>query len=263
LTTFIDFTKIDEIRLEMTVEVKTVDGLTSIGTIVEILSKNDTPEGLNVLLDNGDSGNIIKIVNSLDYIKKRILTETHNSENKFGFYEDVMRNEVIPKTIQSFLNSDGGYLYLGVFDDGKNAKEKLIGLASEKKILEDHLIKTKKMNPDENLSDEKFQDYYVSDIENTLEKLLVSDTNFGPLLEYEFRIFDGVFILEINIKRSDFPVFYKHWSKKNKEIEFDIFENGEKITTRKLDYFAYRDGSRKVPVDTFENFYKFLKKKSK
>ena len=107
------------------------------------------------------------------------------------------------------------------------------------------------------MSDGKIEDHFVSDIEYVLTKYLKSETSFGPLLDYDFPIVDGKKILEINIKSSAKPVFYKHLSSNNREKQFQIFYNNEKQFERILDDFYYREGSHKEPITTFEEFLRY------
>lgn len=258
----VDTTKISDIRIGMTVKINLQNkpNTFSVGKIYEIISKNDDPTGIVVSLENGDIGNVTEVINSPEIIKERILaTESHNSENKLNFYEPVMKDKVIPLTIQSFLNSDGGYVYIGIYDDGKTPTETFVGLQEDRKILEDALIKSQKLKFGEKLSDTKFMDIFRSDIEKTLDKFLACDENIGSLIDFDFPIIDEVMILEINVTSSPSPVFYKHKSRNNKEINFEIYENGKKIGDRRLDEFYYRDGSRKTRTETFEDFYKYFK----
>ena len=62
---------------------------------------------------------VVQVINSIEIIKNRIMREDQYTENKSRFGEDIMRHNVIPKTIQSFLNSEGGYLYIGIGDTGE------------------------------------------------------------------------------------------------------------------------------------------------
>lgn len=256
---FIDIRKISDVRLEMECVILMDNRKRSTGIIDFIRSKKDEPDGLYVVLKNGDSGNIIKITNSTESIKNRILSESHTSENKLNFYEPVMQDEQIPHTVQAFLNGNGGYLYIGVFDDAKTESEKLVGLSTEKKILEEKLIQERKLESGGKVTWLKFEDLYVDEIEKKLNKTLSSETNFGPLIKYKMRSIDDINILELNIKQCPTPVFYKHLNKKNKIKQFDIFFNNEKVTSRELDDFYYRDGSKKEPIYTFEEFYQYLK----
>ena len=243
-----DPTKLSDVRPGMYVKIKTRNNETSEGKINSIRSKEDNPEGILVFIDNGKLGNIIEIINSIDKIKERILSETQNSENKSNFYQPVMQYEVIPKTIQSFLNANGGYLYVGVKDDAP-PEEKIIGLNNDRKILEKRYGK---------LSDDKFKDQFRSDVEKTLDKFLTSDASYGPLLDFDFPVFDGKMILEINVTRCPAPVFYKCLNRNNKETVFEIHLNGNEVTRRRLDEFHYRDGSRKKHCETFEELYSYI-----
>ncbi len=195
--------------------------LESKGVVYEILSKCDDHKGIIVLLDNGDSGHVVEIFpsSSVEIMIERIMdTESHVSENKLNFYEPVMMNKVIPLTVQSFLNSDGGYLYIGIFDPGVTVNEKIVGLKEDRDMVREKLIKLKKIEPEQELSDTEFKDKLVSDMEQILGKFIVSDTPLGPLLDFKFPTINGVMILELNIKRSSMPFFYKHKDKKSKEI---------------------------------------------
>jgi len=243
-----DHTKLSNIRIGMTVRIKIVnDASESEGQVFKVFSKNDDPDGILVLLEGGRIGNVIKIINSPEIIKKRILSETQNSENKSNFYQPVMQNEVIPKTIQSFLNADGGYLYIGVKDDAP-PEEKIIGLDEDRKTLEERYGK---------LSDDKFSDKFRSDVEKTLDKFLASDASFGSLLDFDFPVIDGKMLLQIDVKRSPAPVFYKCLNRNNKETVFEICLNGNEVTRRRLDEFHYRDGSRKRHCETFEEYHEY------
>jgi len=245
-----DVTKLSDIRTEMYVKIKTRENEIIEGKIHTVVSKNDDPNGILVFLENGQRGNILEIINSKEKIKERILSETQNSENKLNYYEEVMSQDVIPKTIQSFLNAVGGYLYIGIDDDAP-AGEKIVGL---------DIDRHEKESKEGKLSDDKFKDLLRSDIEKMLDRLLSCNSSLGPLLSFDFLIIDGKMILEIDIKRSPEPVFYKHISRNNKEIEFGIFINDKRFTGRRLDDFWHRDGSRKKLCETNEEFYDYLRR---
>ena len=246
-----DPTKLSDVHPGMYVKIKTRNNEISDGEINKVVSTDDDPQGIQVFLTNGKLGNIIEIINSIEKIKERILNETQYSENKSNFYQPVMQNGVIPKTIQSFLNADGGYLYIGIKDNAQ-PEEKIIGLDEDRKILEERYGK---------LSDDKFKDKFRSDIEKTLDKFLASDASFGPLLDFDFPVIDGKMLLEIDVKRSPEPVFYKCLNRNNKETVFEIHINGNEVTRRRLDEFHYRDGSRKRHCETFEEYQDYVKKR--
>ena len=246
-----DPTKIENVREDVYVKIRVLSNPNQFSEDIvhRVISQNDYKEGIIVVLKNGKKGHTINIINSPEIIKERILTETQNSENKSNFYQPVMQNEVIPKTIQSFLNADGGYLYIGVKDDAP-PEEKIVGLDEDRKILEERYGK---------LSDDKLKDQFRSDVEKTLDKFLASDASLGPLLDFDFPVIDGKMLLQIDVKRSPAPVFYKCLNRNNKETVFEICLNGNEVTRRRLDEFHYRDGSRKKHCETFEEYQNYVK----
>jgi len=252
----VDTTNLSNIYPSITVRISVRDqgSRTETGKVISVNSTIDNPKGIEVSIDGGLTGNVIEVINSVDILKERILHETHFSENKDSFTNDHMSDEVIPKTIQSFLNSNGGSLFLGIKDDGKTIEEKLAGLKTDRDYYE-----TKYNAP---MSDDKFKDKLRSELMESLDSNLVSDIRLGELLHFEWFSIDGKIILEINIPASKTPIFYRHIQKtgrqKGKPIEFDVGvtknNNFELHTTRQLDDFYIRDGSRKVRLSTFQEF---------
>ena len=217
------------------------------GKIFKILSDVDLTK-IRVLLTNGDTGTVVNVINSEEIIKKRIMTETQYTENKDRFNIDVMRNKVIPKTVQSFLNSDGGYLYIGVKDTG-NLKERLVGLSYDF----DHI------NSDSHtLSNEKLCDKLEIMIMDTLEKYLISDMQLGSLIKINFINILNIQIIEIAIKKSSQPWFFRNISK-NKEIKFELCINEKTIGQRYMDDFYIRRGGSKKLLETHKEFYDYAK----
>ena len=126
------------------------------------------------------------------------------------------------------------------------------------------MLKRNELEPGSKLSEGKFIDELTMMIIAVLEKFLVSDYPImsaveGPLIDFDFPVINDVRILEVNVKQSPEPFFFKYISKKNKEIEFDIILNNEKVTTRKLDEFYYREGGQKERIHTFHEFFKYYK----
>ena len=242
-----DVTKLSDIHVGLIVKIKT-DNQVFQGKIYEIISISDNPDGLKIALESGKRGNVIEVLKSPEIIKDRIFeTESHYSDNKQNFYEPEMRYDAIPKAIQAFANSQGGFLYIGVKDDAP-AEEKIVGLDEDREIA---------IRSNGELSEGKFQDVLRGDIEDTLEKFLRCTNSVVSLLDFDFPQIDGKIILEITIKRSPAPIFFKYLSRKQKEIIFSI-EIGGKKKDRKLDEFWYRAGSRKRQIETLEDFYAFL-----
>lgn len=255
----VNTTKLSDISVGMSVNIRVLNkNKFSIGKVCEIISKKDDPDGIIVLIDKGLIGNIFSIhdVNRIIEIKERILkNESHTSENKQNFYEPDMREKAIPATVQSFLNADGGYLYIGIFDAGNTPSEKFRGLCDDKEYVKQKLVKSKQLQPHEILTDAKFFDTFQSDIEKTLDKYLISDNPLGPLIDYDFPKIEGVTILEMSIRKSENPVFSK------KSEIFDLYQDGKKVGSTNRDIFYFRDGSRKKPIETFQDFFKYLKDK--
>ena len=245
-----DVTKVSDVHVGYVVEIK-LRGVstTSFGKIIEILSGMDNPNGIEVRIEGGQVGNIIKIINSPEIIKERIFqTESHYSDNKLNFYEPIMRYHSIPLAIQAFANADGGFLYIGVKDDAPSDK-KIVGLEEDRQFV-------RRNNPD--ISEEKFQDGFRGDIEDVVDKYLKCTKQVTKLLDFDFPEIDGKIILEITIKRSTEPIFFKYFTRKNNEMAFSIKIN-DKVKERRLDEFWYRAGSRKHQAETFEEFYQYFR----
>lgn len=252
----IDTTKLSNIFPSLIVKINVKDQFpeTEIGKIIVVKSISDDPNGIEVSIEGGSIGNVIEVINSPEIAKEKIIHETHYAENKECFTEPIMKDKVIPQTIQSFLNADGGSLFIGVVDDPKAGEEKIIGLT------QDHNFYESKYGP---MSDEKFRDKMRSELEESLTKNLSYSTSFGKLLDYVWHAIDGKMILEIIIKSSSQPFFYKHYSKKNTEIIFDVGitrnNSFELHSQRKIDEFYVREGSRKKRIETFEDFTAYYK----
>jgi hypothetical protein len=254
----VDVTKLSNIFVGMSVRIKVLDKNTIIsGKVHKIYSKTDDPDGIIILSTSGVFGHVLSVDNFVDEVRARILkNEAHVSENKECFYEPIMRTHVIPATIQSFLNADGGYLYIGIYDAGTTPSEKFLGLDEDREYVRKKFVNMGKLQPSDTLSDNDFFDEFQSDIEKTLDKYLIADNPLGPLIDYSFPVIDNVAILQIQILPSPNPVF------DNKPQEYQLYQNGQKVGTRTLDNFYYRDGSRKKPVENFQKFFKYLKDKS-
>lgn len=222
------------------------------GKIIKIL-KNTDPNNVQVILENGDLGTVMRIINSEEDIKERIMHENQYTENKEGFVEDVMRNNVIPKTVQSFLNSVGGYLYIGIRDQG-SLKERCVGLKHDFDVMRKNI----KMTHDE-MTDDKLCDKLELDIMYTLNKHLRSDVDIGPLVKINFVIICNAQIVEIVIKQSPSPWFYKHITKKGKSKQYEIHYENEPITKRILDDFYIRRGNGKVLLQTHHEVHDYIK----
>ena len=209
----------------------------SSGKIMKILS-NDPSETI-VVIENGYKGKVIRIINFIGTIKERIMTESQYTENKENFGTQVMRDRVIPQTVQSFLNSEGGYLYIGIKDTG-NLKERLVGLQADFALLSDS----------ETLTNDKLCDKLSIKIMDSLKKYLASDVPIGSLVELKFVLINKIQILEITVRKSPKPWFYQHITKNNKSKEFELIFQNEPFGKRHLDDFYIRSGARKELLQT-------------
>jgi len=220
------------------------------GIVYRILSEDDDPQGIIVVLENGKKGRTVQIMNSEEIIEHRILDENQYSENKENFGEDVMKYEVIPKTVQSFLNSEGGFLYIGVKDTG-TLEERLVGLDFDRKLIE--------KSKGQKLSDDKFLDHLEMEINDVLNKFLSSSAPIGPLISINFPKIKGKLISEIHISKSIDPFFFKHLTRKNSPKRFELKFNNETVGQRSVDDFYIRTGGKKKLLETHEEFYIYVK----
>ena len=215
------------------------------GTVYKIVKISSTP---TVILQNGAKGYVMEIINSEDKIKERIMSEGQYTENKQSFGSYIMRTKAIPHTVQSFLNSEGGYLYIGIRDSG-NITERLAGLDYDFNLID----KDKKLTPD------KICDMLERRIMLSLNKYLESEANIGPLVQIKFVDVCDVTIIEVKIKRSPKPWFYRNISKSNKPKQFELHCDNEVLREQMIDDFYIRDGGGKKLLQTHKEFYTYAK----
>ena len=218
------------------------------GQVYTIKSDAD-PRKIQVVLTNGDWGTVIRVLNSAQIIEERIMTEGQYTENKENFGIPVMRHNVIPKTVQSFLNSDGGYVYIGIRDTG-SLEKRLAGLEHDFAPIREKYGYTET---------DKLCDQLGLEIMAALEKYLAPDAALGPLVSVNFPVIHNVTIAEIAIKKSPHPWFYKNLDKNNKEKKFQTFHGGKQAGERFLDDFYIRQGNGKKRLDTMREFYEYAK----
>lgn len=257
----LDVTKFSDIIEGMNVTIKSTlnNSGNHTGIIHNKISLEDNSNGIEVMLSSGRQGNVICINNSIDTIVERIMkTESNNSDNKENFYPKIMQEKAIPHAISSFLNGNGGFLYLGVLDNGKTIGDRLTGLDLEKDVAKERLIKKNDLKPGEIMTDVAFQDKYRSDIESQLILFLDSEEPVTSQLEFDFPKINGMMICEITIKRSPVPVFYSN-PPRNKHRKFKVTDNGQSKGDRELDEFYFRRGSQKGHAETFADFLEYYK----
>lgn len=261
--TQIDVTKLSNFKEDMAATLRNGNR----GLIYEINSLHDDPKGIVVTLYDGDHDHVIFLSADKDeQIKDDIGAEGQHTENKDSFYSDErMQNKVIPLTIQSFFNSEGGRLYIGV-QDGWVDGDPLQGLDFEMGCLREtkQKDKEKKCKKEKKIFDVNlfkysfadFRDDYEMAIRGKVTKWLRSSAELNPLLHFKFPNIDGTSILQITVEPSTKPVFFKNWNAENKEIECQIPLLNEK-KSRKLDTFAYRTGNSKDYCETSESFFNY------
>ena len=220
----------------------------SIGEIHKILQ--NTSEEKIVILRDGTKGDVVNVINSKELIEKRIMHEDQYTENKANFCKENMFDESIPKAVQSFLNSDGGYLYIGVSDSG-TLQERLTGLDSDfDAIQKSNKLKTDAIQKSDKLKTDELCDKLERRIMDSLNKYLTSVIPIGKLLTFDFIDIQNVRILEIKIKKSSKPWFYRNLAKGNKPLEFvALNKNGEKRCVE--DFYIRNVGGKKlIPLNS-------------
>ena len=215
------------------------------GSVYKIVKMDNPPI---VILRNGQKGEVIQIINSEDKIKERIMSEGQYVENKENFGNNIMCTNVIPHTVQSFLNSEGGYLYIGIRDTG-NLNERLVGLDYDFKLIKG----------DRELPRDKLCDMLERRILSSLDKYLESEASLGPLVQIRFVYVCSVQLIEVNIKKSPKPWFYRNITKSNKLKQFELHWNNKMLREQIIDDFYIREGGGKKLLQTHKEFYTYAK----
>ena len=259
-----DTTNISDIHVGMDVKISkfTNQNEFSEGVISTVVSEDDEPKGIIVVLENGKKGHVVQINNSIEIIKKRICNENQFTENKETFGELPMKQKVIPQTIQSFLNSGGGYLYIGIKDIG-TLEERLVGLTTDRKIIEDSRRAKDWLEREgkDKLPDEKFEDFLEMELFDALDKYLACEIPIAKIVFPNFRLINDTKILEIHMVKSKDPIFFRNLSK-NGEKKFDIKYNNESAGQRYLDDFYVRRGGSKKLIDKSQDIYQYIKNRT-
>lgn len=224
------------------------------GKVMQVGAQSESGETY-VVLTSGDSGTIVRTINSSSAMEERILGEGQHTENKSNFSEPKMKTESIPKAVQAFLNTDGGYLYVGVRDDG-SLEERLVGLGRDFDAI--------RSNPKlKNAPDDKLCDELEKRVMSSLASQLSSDTSIGSLVTIDFPEIRGVRIMQLVVERSPHPWFYRNLSNNNKVKKYRLEFGNDKPKERHLDEFYVREGNSKQPIDTMEEFYRYAKNRFK
>lgn len=210
------------------------------GIVKEILSEEDyDKDGIEVELDTGYIGRIKEIIDTDDTeseILQRIQQrEDTTLEKKETFAYDVneeKRNDQLKKVVctavASMLNTQGGYVYVGVNDDGLP-----IGLERDFSLI------TGGGNNDQ----------LEIQIRASLNKYLSNYETVSHFIEITFPSVKGIEICEIKIKPSSEPIFLKT------TIHPVSINNSNK--DRHFDDFYIRDGNGKRLLETHQEFLRY------
>jgi len=114
-----------------------------------------------------------------------------NEEMKFGAKASKI---IIAKTIAAFLNSDGGNLVIGIFENKNDSlDDHIVGIERDYRFLKDRCI----------------DGYHRMIIDSILKPFLDSDffPHFSKFISIEFKKVNGKTVCWIKVKKSDKPVF--------------------------------------------------------
>ncbi|KAF6243629.1 hypothetical protein C6988_02485 [Nitrosopumilus sp. b1] len=210
------------------------------GIVEEILSDEKFDEkGIEVKIDNGYIGHIEKIIkkdSTLEEIQIRI-TQRENTEleKKETFAFDTTTNakndelkKVVCIAVASLMNTKGGYVYIGVDDDG-NVK----GLERDYSLMQ---------NGGNN-------DKLELQIRDAIRKYLADQVPISNFIDISFHVIDGKEICEIRVSPASEPVFSKEKiynvsiNNVNQQRKFDDFYiregNGKKLLEKHSDFLSY------------------------
>jgi len=214
-----------------------------IGNVVQIIDDEDyNPKGTEVEISTGQTGNIKEIIeiDSEDSLRNRLTNrEDHYIERKETFSFDVNENKKnkernldVVKAVVSFMNSDGGFVYIGVHDDGT-----IKGLERDYQCMEEG---------------KRDNDQFERQIRQSLSKNLTNESIVADCTKnIKFPQFNGIEICEIQVKKSPEPIFFK---KKNETRE----TSGKKKPWSYSDFYR-REGNAKHQIITFEEFTNYYK----
>jgi uncharacterized repeat protein (TIGR03833 family) len=210
------------------------------GIVKEILSEEDIDnDGIEVELETGYIGRVKEIIdkdNTESEISQRIQQrEDTNLEKKETFAYDVKKEErndqlkkVVCTAVSSMLNTQGGYVYVGVNDDGLP-----IGLERDFSLI---------TNGGNN-------DQLEIQIRASLNKYLSNYETVSHFIEITFPTVNGIEICEIKITPSSEPIFLK-------TTNYSVSINNSN-QNRRFDDFYIRDGNGKRLLETHQEFLRY------
>lgn len=212
------------------------------GVIEHIITENDyDPDGVDVKLETGYIGHVKEIINVIDNsdtILQRIQQrEDQCLEKKETFSFDVReekRNDHLKKivcvAVASMLNTKGGYVYVGVNDDGIPT-----GLKKDFSIIPN------------GANNDKLE----MQIRAALSKNLANYEIVSHFIEITFPCVRGIEICEIRIKPSSEPIFLK-------TTNYAVSIN-ESNKNRRFDDFYIRDGNGKKLLEEHQELLSYWK----
>lgn len=221
----------DSIKIGMTVRVSLTSkqnpaGYVS-GVVKEVLTREQLDDnGIEVELTSGYIGNVKEIVDESDeeQLKQRIVAREDERVERKETFAFVVHNsrkkpdlkKVLVQAVASLINNYGGYVYVGVTDEGI-----VQGLERDYKIM-----KGKGNN-----------DAFERQVRDALRKYLTDYAMVSRLVSFSFPRVFGHEICEIRITPSKEPAFMTIDRR-------DVCINGNR-TTMEFDDFYMRDGNGK------------------
>ncbi len=247
----IDVRKPSEIKVGMIGIVKEFDSQKEKdfreGEISKILSSAEIePNGTKVELLNGSIGNLQFVSspeNNIQMIENRLNTrENQFVERKSTFAFDInedQRNDdlktVLSIAVASFMNSNGGFVYVGVSDDGTP-----LGLKHDYSLIS-------------RSDNDGFEDV----LKQFFNKTLTENMNQQKCLTFTFPIIKNIEICEIHVKPSDKPIFIKP------KFGNVVYEGKKELICqskkhREIEDFYIRRGNSHYLVERFSEFYDYV-----
>lgn len=210
------------------------------GKVKNILSEEEFhKDGIEVEFETGYMGRVKEIIDT-DNNESEILQRTQQREDtllekKETFAYDIRaggKNDQLKKVVctavASMLNTNGGYVYVGVNDDGKP-----IGLERDFSLIEDG----------------GNNDKLERRIRDALNKNLSNYETVSHFISITFPTVNGIEICEIKVKPSSEPIFLKKTS-------YQVSISGSNVS-RRFDDFYIRDGNGKRLLEEHQEFIRY------
>lgn len=211
----------EEVNKGTRVEILTRDKRTVCGTVEEVGVRRNESKGLMVVLKNGDIGRVTKIIDgkikteveslikkgesySIEFKSEALWSLTYKNQDidvsksyDLRTYKQKTSKVIIAKSIDAFINSDGGTLVIGIKEKKSESGYEVVG-------IEKDLEKLKQLGKDFSLDgykrmiiDDIMRPYFPYKIYNSLNK------NLSIMFEEH----DGKIVCLIKINPSNTKVF--------------------------------------------------------